>query len=681
MPFNIPNELSREEKSWFYSEILGRRYDQEWSLTRYLRDFFTLSSSFDSQTIKAALTKEHKSVVIRVLKKNPLLAKKCLDLDFAMAHSDAIDMELLSGAFKADDVFARCQGFSKKKTISYLKKFLSDESIEKWVFSTLGAKDAADFFVSKKQINGPAHLRILSIYYQMFPNKVNQPIYLNGSTPLMFAAENGHTDIVGMLLKIPGIDVNQANNFASTALMFAAKNGHAEIVEMLLKIPGIDVNKANNNGWTALMLAAENGHTKIVEMLLKIPGIDVNQANNFASTALMFAAKNGHTKIVEMLLKIPGFDINQANNFGLTALMFAASYGHTKVVEMLLKIPGIDINQANIFGSTALIFAAQVGHADIVEMLLKIPGIEVNKADNNGSTALMFAAYHGHTKIVEMLLKIPGIHVNKGKDQRWGALMFAAERGHADVVRALLEMSQIDCDDRDPSGRNAFHIALDHRHYSICSLLLLSPRPMTFETEFLRKIPKFLFDAVRDGDLEQLIEVNPSCLSAVDLYGNTILFYASTFSKPKSNEILNKILDLGADPNHKNHGGETALDQACRLNNQENIRSLINHPLIDTQRALVVAAQFGNKRLAAKLLKKGAEISGDVLAAAAAHPDVLSYFILYLKGTLIPKVRPLVKRRQYPISKSSYPMRALRSGFFLRLEQKMQLIFSSVKGK
>ena len=219
-----------------------------------------------------------------------------------------------------------------------------------------------------------------------------------------------------------------------------------------------------------------------------------------------------------------------------------------------------------------------------------------------GSTPLMFAAENGHTDIVGMLLKIPGIEVN-----------------------------------------NAFHIALDHRHYSICSLLLFSPRPMTFKTEFLGEIPEFLFDAVRDENLERvnnLIQVNSSCLSAVDLYGNTILFYASTFSKPKSNEILNRILYLGADPNHKNHGGETALDQACRLNNQENIRSLINHPLIDTQRALVVAAQFGNKRLAAKLLKKGAEISGDVLAAAAAHPDVLSYFILYLKGTLIPKAAP-----------------------------------------
>ena len=93
----------------------------------------------------------------------------------------------------------------------------------------------------------------------------------------MYAARNGHTEIVRALLAAPGIDVNKADNYGGTAVMQAANEGHTEIVIALLAAPGIDVNKADNGGYTAILLAAYKGHTEIVRALLAAPGIDLNK--------------------------------------------------------------------------------------------------------------------------------------------------------------------------------------------------------------------------------------------------------------------------------------------------------------------------------------------------------------------------------------------------------------------
>ena len=71
------------------------------------------------------------------------------------------------------------------------------------------------------------------------------------------ATWQGHTEIVELLLKQEGIDINIQDilyhenslifwnlfqTFNNTALIYAAWKGHKDIVELLLKQEGIDVN-------------------------------------------------------------------------------------------------------------------------------------------------------------------------------------------------------------------------------------------------------------------------------------------------------------------------------------------------------------------------------------------------------------------------------------------------------
>ena len=374
----------------------------------------------------------------------------------------------------------------------------------------------------------------------------------NGVTALMFASANGHHQVVELLLsKDP--DINIQNNDGVTVLMFASANGHHQVVELLLsKNP--DINIQNNDGVTVLMFASANGYHQVVELLLsKNPDINI-QSNHDGWTALMFASCYGHHQAVELLLsKNP--DIKIQNNNGVTALMFASANGHHQVVELLLsKEPDINIQDND--GWTALMFASCYGHHQAVELLLsKNPDIKIQ--NNNGVTALMFASANGHHQVVELLLsKEPDINIQD--NDGWTALMFASSNGHHQVVELLLSKDtdiniQRKCDILMEDIISAFTIACDEGHSSI--VILLSKK-----LTILLNDERELLAAAAEGDIGTLVsmlyEVGMSPDTAL-VGGITPLMIAASCGHI---DIVDRLIQAGADVNKTNDKGKTALD-------------------------------------------------------------------------------------------------------------------------
>jgi ankyrin repeat protein len=50
-----------------------------------------------------------------------------------------------------------------------------------------------------------------------------------GATPLYIASQNGHSDIVNILIR-NGADINLARNTGATPLYIASQNGHSDVV-------------------------------------------------------------------------------------------------------------------------------------------------------------------------------------------------------------------------------------------------------------------------------------------------------------------------------------------------------------------------------------------------------------------------------------------------------------------
>ncbi|EAU81538.2 ankyrin repeat domain-containing protein 44 [Coprinopsis cinerea okayama7 len=227
-----------------------------------------------------------------------------------------------------------------------------------------------------------------------------------GWTPLMFAANEGHANIVSRLLQIPGIEVNAVDDKGRTALMFAANNGHVDIVSRLLQIPGIEVNARDDEGWTALILAASKGHVETVSRLLQIPRLDVNVVDYQGLTALMLAAGNGHGDVVSRLLLHLRINPHHRTHDHRTALIIASHFGHHAIVRaLILHCDSIDVNAADLLGNTSLILASRNGHLPVVEFLLRSKGIDLDLRNNEGQTALSVAQEKGRDEIVAKLIE------------------------------------------------------------------------------------------------------------------------------------------------------------------------------------------------------------------------------------------------------------------------------------
>jgi TonB family protein len=152
------------------------------------------------------------------------------------------------------------------------------------------------------------------------------------SRVLITKAAEGHAEIVRLALRrgtSPHIE-----HRGGTPLIAAADRGHTEIAEMLLaaKAP---VDHLNADGYTALMAAVRRGHVETARALIAA-GSDVNRANAQGGTPLHFAVVSDSGAAARLLLA-HGANLEAANATGLTPLMLAVMLGARETTAALLE--------------------------------------------------------------------------------------------------------------------------------------------------------------------------------------------------------------------------------------------------------------------------------------------------------------------------------------------------------
>jgi len=86
------------------------------------------------------------------------------------------------------------------------------------------------------------------------------------STPLMYAAQEGHTDIVQYYTEECKLSVDTYDARGNTALMAAVRRGQVDAARVLLKA-GADKNKINIDGKTAKEMAMDSGNVDLINLL------------------------------------------------------------------------------------------------------------------------------------------------------------------------------------------------------------------------------------------------------------------------------------------------------------------------------------------------------------------------------------------------------------------------------
>ena len=121
-----------------------------------------------------------------------------------------------------------------------------------------------------------------------------------GFSPLIAAAQNGHTDVCSLLLA-HGSNVNEMEpETKDTVLHYAAGGGHESLVEVLLAW-GANIDPQSHTGDTPLHAACQEGHLACVITLLKT-GARVSSPCNQGSLPIHAAAKRNRVEIVRTLL-------------------------------------------------------------------------------------------------------------------------------------------------------------------------------------------------------------------------------------------------------------------------------------------------------------------------------------------------------------------------------------------
>jgi ankyrin repeat protein len=112
---------------------------------------------------------------------------------------------------------------------------------------------------------------------------------------LLFASYHGDLAEIAYLFYKGIPNVNVKGNNKVTPLIFASQQGKSDVVEDLLK-KGARVNDVMTDGKTALLMACKNGHTEIVKMLMD------KGANQFLkSSGKSPRDVAGNTEIVKIL--------------------------------------------------------------------------------------------------------------------------------------------------------------------------------------------------------------------------------------------------------------------------------------------------------------------------------------------------------------------------------------------
>jgi len=283
--------------------------------------------------------------------------------------------------------------------------------------------------------------------------KVDAKDDARGQTALMWAAAEGHADVVQALIDA-GADFRIRLPSGLTPLLFAVREGRAAVVRVLLKA-GADVNETipvegRRRGYggrlppagaSALLLAVMNAHFELAADLLdaganpnadlpgytvlhamtavRKPGVGDNDpppegSGNLSSIELVKKLAARGANVNAKMTKRANLNNTRANEIGATPFFLAAL---TADAELMKTLSALDANPflTNTDNSTPLMMAAGLATRspgedagtesevlEAVRVALDL-GADVNAVDNNGETAMHSAAYKNLPQVVKFL--------------------------------------------------------------------------------------------------------------------------------------------------------------------------------------------------------------------------------------------------------------------------------------
>ena len=247
-------------------------------------------------------------------------------------------------------------------------------------------------------------------------------------------------------------------------------------------------------------------------------------------------------------------DANARDEQGDAPLLYAAAVGSLETMKLLLD-KGADVNAQNGFGTTALMISA----VDIAKVRLLVErGANVNLASKQGRTALFVAAMSDQSADIVRYLVANGADL-KTRDAFGNTILTAAAVGNdLSTIRIALDAG-VDVNAVGATGLTPLLLSAGYANVAATKLLLSKGAKVNAMTETLGLFPG---EDPKSGP--------------VALHNFTPLLMAMPLS---SQEVVQTLLEAGADVNAKDSRNMTPLMLAVATNHQNPIviRMLLDH--------------------------------------------------------------------------------------------------------
>ena len=353
---------------------------------------------------------------------------------------------------------------------------------------------------------------------------------------MLLSCSYRQTDLAALLLEV-GADPTIFDEIGYSCV-FAAVDGRCSIATLqALMDHGAHIDTKRKDGTNALLCACRTGQSESVRFLLEA-GADVNVAKPDGNTSLHVAVCGHCDK--EALQKIiqHGVNVNAVNNNCETALVRACSSAQAEAVKVLLE-SGADPNISNCEDYTSLHAAVYGCCTNETQQGTITCKVQLDAQNINGETALVLACLYQQQSSVKILLEAgsnPNIASTVGNTSLHAAVLGNCSQK---TIKAIIDHGA-DINTKSKHRRTALLIACQKANMYTISVLLKAG-------------------------------ANPNI---TDAKGDTCLMCAVT--SDCSREVLQAMIDRGADVNAANKCSVTVLMKACHKKNTGAINALLS---------------------------------------------------------------------------------------------------------
>ena len=448
-------------------------------------------------------------------------------------------------------------------------------------------------------------------------SKVNSNSKHPSDTPLHFAIKNGDMEIIQMLL-YRSANVNAFNKYGTRPLHAAVESKKMEIVKLLIN-EGADVNVSDRSDETPLHLAIKHGSEEIAMWLLR-ERADVRTKDRYGETPLHTAIRAGYLEIVEQLLQRGTYGDSKYTNIhqkDYTPLQLAIEHGHEKVVNLLLEYEA-NIDAQDKDTKTILYCAVEKGHPVIIKHILRRRPDVNNKSNRSALNVAVQGCGERYSMIVQILLQYGfTVHPEDANDSK--LLHAAVQKGYLTIVEELFKYGADDDNSTSIKDLMLLHVATKSKREEVAKLLMSYGADVN-ALDATGNTP--IFYATQNADLK-MIEL--LLAGKADVKDNPELL--RTAVKQNCREIIEVLLEHGADVNARDATGNTPILYATQNADLKIIELLLARKanVKDNPELLRTAVKQNCREIIEVLLEHGADVNAsDKYGETALHCTILN---------------------------------------------------------